>query len=154
MSPDTATVQALRGDVALQIARHVRRWGLNQQCAAKQLGIPQPTLSKIINGNTSDLSLELLIRIAVRAGLPLAIQTGVTPQEAGAYVSSRAAAWFRTFPSKLSDEAGETVKQSERALNASQRLEGFLEHNELLSALHEAGRFAEVERARLAKLAR
>ena len=49
-----------------------RRAGLNQVTAAKRFAVPQPTLSKIVNGRVADLSLELLIRIAVRAGLPLA----------------------------------------------------------------------------------
>ena len=61
-SPDIATIQALRGDVARQIARYAQRVGASQLVAAKQLGIPQPTLSKIINGHVSDISLELLIR--------------------------------------------------------------------------------------------
>ena len=84
---DIATVQALRSDVALQIARHARRMGVSQLVAARQLGLPQPTLSKIINGRVSDLSLELLIRTAARAGLAMTLHTGRVPQEAGAFVS-------------------------------------------------------------------
>ena len=80
MSPDMATVQALRSDVALQLARFTRRMGLTQAAAAKRLGLPQPTLkSKIINGRVSDVSLELLIRAAARAGLPMTLRDRSCP---------------------------------------------------------------------------
>ncbi len=68
MTPDDATVQALRTDLALQISRCLTRRELTQVEAARRFDIPQPTLSKIVNGRVADLSLELLIRIAVRAG--------------------------------------------------------------------------------------
>ena len=87
LSADLATVQALRHDVALQITRRVKRLGINQLQAAQHLELPQPTLSKIMNARVSDLSLELLIRVAVRAGLPLTLHTGVVPEEAGAFVA-------------------------------------------------------------------
>jgi len=50
LSSKFATVMALRLDVAHQIARRVKHLGANQVAAARQLGIPQPTLSKIVNG--------------------------------------------------------------------------------------------------------
>ena len=85
---DTATIQALRSDVALQIARFLQKQELSQAAAAKLLNIPQPTLSKIANGRVSELSLELLLRIAVRAGLRLVLQIGSVPEEAGAFLSA------------------------------------------------------------------
>lgn len=48
--PDMQTVHALRSDLPLQIARYVRRHDLTQISAAARLGIPQPTVSKIMNG--------------------------------------------------------------------------------------------------------
>lgn len=146
MSPDIETVQALRRDVALQIARHARRVGLNQVAAAKALRVPQPTLSKIANGRVSDLSLELLIRICVRAGLPLALQTGRDAEEAGAYIARTAPRVSRAQTSSSSDGAQQALLDSERRLTASQRLEAFLEHNQLLAELHAAGRKAERDR--------
>src|SRR5499427_8344815 len=104
-SPDIATVHALRSDVALQLARHVHRMGATQVIAAKQLGLPQPTLSKIINGRVSDVSLELLVRVAVRAGLPLTLQTGHVPQEAGAFNSPIRSRSSPASQSKLRDAA-------------------------------------------------
>ena len=151
-SPDTATVQRLRSDVALQVARCARRMGVTQVVAAGQLGLPQPTLSKIINGHVSDVSLELLIRTAVRAGLQITLQTGRVPQEAGAFSSGTHSSSSRAFRSKLGDDARQSLIQSESRLTPSQRLQAFLEHNQLLGALHQAGRAAEVQRERKAPI--
>jgi predicted XRE-type DNA-binding protein len=150
MPSDIATVQALRSDVALQLARFANRMGVTQVLAAKQLGLPQPTLSKIINGRVSDVSLELLIRVAVRAGLPITLQTGRVSQEAGAFSSGTPSRSSRAFQSKIGDAARQSVLQSEGSLTPSQRLEAFLEHNQLLGALHQAGRVAEAQRVRKA----
>ena len=43
-----------------------------------------------MHGRVSQLSLELLIRIAVRAGLPVVLQTGKDAEEAGVFVVGRA----------------------------------------------------------------
>jgi predicted XRE-type DNA-binding protein len=144
MPPDFQTVHALRTDVALQIARYIQRLGASQLAAAKQLDVPQPTLSKIANGHTSDLSLELLLRIAVRAGLRITLQIGLIPQEAGAFVSAdRRPSSARTFPSKITADSHASLKESLRELTPAQRLEAFLEHNQLASELRETGRAAQ-----------
>lgn len=149
-SADNATVQALRSDVALQLARYTQRMNATQVEAARQLGVPQPTLSKIINGRVSDISLELLIRIAVRAGLFITLQTGRVPQEAGAFNSGTHFGSSRTFRSKLGDAARQSLVESESPLTPSQRLQAFLEHNQFQAALHQAGRAAEAQRVRKA----
>ncbi|MGB6310227.1 MAG: XRE family transcriptional regulator [Steroidobacteraceae bacterium] len=146
LSPDQATIQSLRRDIALQISRLAKGMGGTQMAAARQLGVPQPTLSKITNGRVSDLSIEFLIRVAVRAGLPITLQTGRVPEEAGAFISRRARE-PRASHSKLADKARETLMDSERRLTPTQRLEAFLEHNQLLGTLQQAGRAA--ERARM-----
>ncbi|GAC1459415.1 MAG: hypothetical protein PVS2B1_20640 [Candidatus Dormibacteraceae bacterium] len=143
MPPDFETVHALRSDVALQIARYAERLGVSQIAAAKQLDVPQPTLSKIVNGHTSDFSLELLLRIAVRAGLRITLQTGLIPQEAGAYVTAARPASARALPSKIAARAHASMKASLRELTPAQRLEAFLEHNQLASELRETGRAAQ-----------
>jgi predicted XRE-type DNA-binding protein len=146
-APD-ATIQALRKDMALQITRFIRARGLNQVGAAKQFRVPQPTISKIVRGRVADLSLELLIRIAVRAGLPLALQTGQDPSEAGVFVSS---AHLRTESrpgSALARAARTSLVERTQRLRPEQRLSAFLEHTQLVSALHRAGRAREA-RARV-----
>lgn len=147
-SSDIATVQALRLDVAHQIARRAMRAGVSQLVAAKELNIPQPTLSKIVNGRVSGLSLELLIRIAVRAGLPMTLLTGRAPQEAGAFAARTAPPVGRTHFSPSSEGARKVLTDSERHLTPEQRLEAFLEHNQLMGELQAAGRKAESDRAR------
>ena len=147
---DSAAIQRLRSDVALQLARYTQHMGVTQSVAAKRLGLPQPTLSKIINGRVSDLSLELLIRVAVRAGLPITLQTGLVPQEAGAFSSRTRSRSSAALQSKLGDAARRSLIESEGALTPTQRLEAFLEHSQLLCALREAGSAAEAQRARRA----
>ena len=148
MTPDIATVQALRGDLALQISRCLARRELTQVEAARLLDIPQPTLSKIVNGRVADLSLELLIRIAVRAGLPVVMQTGSAPEEAGAYISGKDA---RSKPtgssSKLAQSARDALIDAARKLTPEQRLNAMLEQTQLVSELHDAGRRMQRRRA-------
>jgi len=144
LTPEVATVQALRKDVALQIARCARSLGLNQLAAARRLGVPQPTLSKIVNGRISDLSLELLIRIAARARLPLTLQTGDVPEEAGAFVSRKHTP--SSSGSELAQSVRESMVQSTRRLTPSQRVEAFLEHSQLMAELQSAGRASEAAR--------
>jgi predicted XRE-type DNA-binding protein len=146
MPSDEATIQSLRRDLALQLSRVARRLGDTQVVAARRLGVPQPTLSKIINGRVSDLSIEFLLRVAVRAGLPVTLQTGRDAAEAGAFVSGLARRSTHASGSKLAKEARESLLEAERRLTPNERLEAFLEHNQLLGALHQAARVAERRR--------
>jgi predicted XRE-type DNA-binding protein len=139
---DDATIQALRSDVALQIARYVQRQELSQAAAAKLLRIPQPTLSKIANGRVSDLSLELLLRIAVRAGLHLVLQIAAVPEEAGAFLGSSMPVARAGTRSKLADDARDALLATARAMTPEQRLNAHLKHSELVTSLHRAGRQA------------
>lgn len=137
---DAATIQALRSDVALQIARLLERQQLSQAAASKLLRIPQPTLSKIVNGRVSELSLELLIRIAVRAGLHLVLQTGAAADEAGAFISSAVPAAHTRKQSRLADEARDALLANARQMTPEQRLNAHVKHSELVTSLHHAGR--------------
>jgi predicted XRE-type DNA-binding protein len=139
MQADQATIRALRADLALQIARHVGRGELTQSAAASRLGIPQPTLSKIVRGRVESLSLELLLRVAMRAGLSVVLQTGTDPAEAGVYASGSAQPAPARMPSRLADLARAAASASLRSLSPEKRLEAQLRHNELVTALHRAG---------------
>jgi predicted XRE-type DNA-binding protein len=142
---DEATVKALRADIALQLSRLAGRSPLTQTALARRWGLPQPTLSKITHGRVSDLSIELLIRVAVRAGLPITLQTGREAAEAGAFVSAVKCV-HSPLDSPLAARAREAVQQTDLGLTPSARLEAFLHHNELLAALRESGRAAEEKR--------
>ena len=137
--PDQTAIKTLRSDLALQIARHVGRDGQTQVAAAKRLAIPQPTLSKIMRGQVEAVSLELLLKVAVRAGLSVVLQTGKDAAEAGVYVSGIATPKPARIKSRLADEARLAVSESVRSLSPEQRLEAHLKHNELVTALHRAG---------------
>lgn len=137
--PDAATIQALRRDLALQIARFVERSGNSQVAAARSLGVPQPTLSKIANAQVAELSLELLIRVAVRAQLPLVMQTGKDPSEAGVFVSGTAL-HERAQRSRLAEQARQELDASLQSLTPEQRLDAQLKHSQLLAELHQAGK--------------
>jgi predicted XRE-type DNA-binding protein len=136
---DVATIQALREDLALQIARHLTREGHSQVSAAKLFDVPQPTLSKIMNGRVSELSLELLLRIAVRAGLPVLLQTGRAPAEAGAFVSVDRTASGGRNPSKVGDDARNDLIANARQLSPGERLEAHFRHTQLVTELHRGG---------------
>jgi predicted XRE-type DNA-binding protein len=139
---DVLIIQALRSDVALQISRFMEREKLSQAAAAKLLRIPQPTLSKVANGRVSDLSLELLIRIAVRAGLLLVLQIGAVPEEAGSFVSGTAPPARQGQRSKLADDARDELLAATREMTPEQRLLAHVKHSELVAKLHRAGRRA------------
>ena len=121
MPRDEATIQSLRRDLALQLSRVARHLGDTQVAAARRLGVPQPTLSKIINGRVSDLSIEFLLRVAVRAGLPVTLQTGRDAAEAGAFISGLARRSAHASGSKLAKEARESLLKSERRLTPGER---------------------------------
>jgi predicted XRE-type DNA-binding protein len=137
--PDQATVQALRSDLALQIKRHVERDGQTQVATAKRLAIPQPTMSKIMRGQVEAVSLELMLKIAVRAGLSVVLQTGKDPAEAGVYVSGITTPNPARIKSRLAEEARHAVSESVRSLSPEKRLEAHLKHSELVTELHRAG---------------
>ncbi len=137
--PDQAAVQALRSDLALQIARHVGRDGHTQVATAKRLAIPQPTMSKIMRGQVEAVSLELMLKIAVRAGLSVVLQTGKDPAEAGVYVSGITTPKPARIESRLAEEARHAVRESLRSLSPAKRLEAHLKHTELVTELHRAG---------------
>jgi len=141
-------ILSLRRDIALQVSRVARRSAQTQSVTARLLGIPQPTLSKIINGRVSDLSIELLLRVAVRAGLAITLQTGRDAEEAGAFVSGLSRGSFPASGSRLAQEARRSLMEFARRLTPTERLEAFVEHNELLGAFHQSGRAAEQRRIR------
>lgn len=137
-SPDQATIQALRRDLALQIARHVGRSGQTQVAAARRLAIPQPTMSKIMRGQVETVSLELMLKIAVRAGLPVLLQTGKDAAEAGVYVSGLGTPRPARLKSRLAEEARRMTHEGTRSWAPERRLAAHLKHSELVAELHRA----------------
>ena len=133
------TIEALRSDLALQIARHVERHGQTQSAAARRLGIPQPTLSRIMSGQVKGISLELMLKVATRAALSVVLQIGRHPAEAGVYVTGAAPPAAIRRKSRLAEQARLATSASVRAMSPEKRLEAQLKHTELVTELRRAG---------------
>jgi predicted XRE-type DNA-binding protein len=74
--PEEAATLHIRSQLAAALEYHIERKGWSQTEAARALKVPQPTVSKIVNGNIEKLSIEFLIKLMVRAGLPVSISGG------------------------------------------------------------------------------
>src|SRR5882672_5165176 len=66
----------IRSQLAAALEHYIERKGWSQTEAARALKVPQPTISKVVNGNVEKLSIEFLIKLMVRAGLPVGISGG------------------------------------------------------------------------------
>lgn len=70
---EQAIAMHIRSQLAALLEQHIERKGWSQAAAVRALKVPQPTISKIVNGNIDKLSIEFLIKLMVRAGLPVEI---------------------------------------------------------------------------------
>ena len=71
--PEEATSLHIRSQLAAVLERHIDRKGWSQGEASLLLRVPQPTISKIVNGNIENLSIELLIKLLNRVSLSVGI---------------------------------------------------------------------------------
>src|ERR1700733_6002202 len=90
--PEEAAALHIRSQLAATLELHIQRKGWTQVTAARELKVPQPTISKIVNGNIEKLSIEFLIKLMVRAGLPVSISGGRSVRGRRAASHSAAAA--------------------------------------------------------------
>ena len=67
--PAEARIMALRAEVMVRLEQQLKAKGWTQAEAAKQLGITQPRVSRLIKGRWQDFSLDMLLTLATRAGL-------------------------------------------------------------------------------------
>lgn len=74
--PEEAAALHIRSQLAAALEYHIDRKGWSQTDAARALKVPQPTISKIVNGNIEKLSIEFLIKLMVRAGLRVSLSGG------------------------------------------------------------------------------
>ncbi|MGH8116081.1 MAG: helix-turn-helix domain-containing protein [Rhodanobacteraceae bacterium] len=59
----------LRAEVMIRIEQLVKAKGWTQIEAARQLGVTQPRISRLLKGKWEDFSLDMLLTLAARAGL-------------------------------------------------------------------------------------
>lgn len=67
--PADAEVMRLRVEVMLRMEQLLREKGWTQAEAARQLGVTQPRISRLLKGRWEDFSLDMLLTLAARAGL-------------------------------------------------------------------------------------
>jgi len=67
--PAEAEVMKLRTEVMIRTAQQLKARGWTQVEAARQLGITQPRVSRLIKGKVEDFSLDMLLTLAARTGL-------------------------------------------------------------------------------------
>ena len=67
--PAEAEVMRLRAEVMLRMEQLLREKGWTQAEAARQLGVTQPRISRLVKGRWEDFSLDMLLTLAARAGL-------------------------------------------------------------------------------------
>lgn len=67
--PAEAEVMKLRAEVMIRTAQRIKEKEWTQAEAARQLGITQPRVSRLIKGKVEDFSLDMLLTLAARAGL-------------------------------------------------------------------------------------
>lgn len=75
-SREEAAALHIRSQLAATLEHYIERKGWSQTEAARTLKVPQPTVSKIVNGNIDKLSIEFLVKLMVRVGLPVDVSSG------------------------------------------------------------------------------
>jgi predicted XRE-type DNA-binding protein len=72
---EAAAIQA-RVTLAVEIERYIGKNNLTQAKAAAAFGVPQPTISKIVRGDLSRLSVEYLLKMLARVGVTVQLVAG------------------------------------------------------------------------------
>ncbi len=72
--PHEAAVMLLRAELAEALRVWMEREKLTQAQAAKRLGIVQPRVSEIARGKVDLLSLDYLVGLCAKAGIPVAVR--------------------------------------------------------------------------------
>ncbi len=72
--PHEAEVMLLRAKLAEALRVWMEREGLTQSAVAKRLRITQPRVSEIVRGKVELLSLDYLVGICAKAGIPVGVR--------------------------------------------------------------------------------
>jgi predicted XRE-type DNA-binding protein len=67
--PAESEVMRLRAEMMIRIQQHIKAQGWTQAEAARQLGVTQPRISRLFKHKVEDFSLDMLLTLAIRAGL-------------------------------------------------------------------------------------
>jgi predicted XRE-type DNA-binding protein len=80
--PDAEQLK-IKSGLAIEITRAIRRLGLTQQEAARQMGITQPKISGLMRGDFSNLSETKLMECLNRLGYDIEIKLRPTTESVG-----------------------------------------------------------------------
>lgn len=72
--PHEAEVMLLRAKLAEALRAWMERENLTQAKAAKRLGITQPRVSEIMRGKVELLSLDYLVGLCAKVGIPIGLR--------------------------------------------------------------------------------
>ena len=67
--PAEAEIMKLRAEVMIHMQQYLKAQGWTQAETARQLGITQPRVSRLLKHKVEDFSLDMLLTLAARAGL-------------------------------------------------------------------------------------
>jgi len=73
-SPDEAAILQMRADLMADLRKFIKAKKLTQAKAAESLGISQSRVSDLIRGKWERFSLEMLITLAMRAGMHVTLK--------------------------------------------------------------------------------
>jgi len=94
----------IRSQLAATLEQHIEHRGWTQTQAGRELKVPQPTISKVVNGNVERLSIEFLVKLTVRAGIPVHVSSGRSSSRAKGttrrYAAGELLATMRAFEGK------------------------------------------------------
>jgi predicted XRE-type DNA-binding protein len=80
--PDAETLK-IKSGLVIEIRKAMGAHGLNQQAAAKRMGIPQPKVSAMMHGDFSNLSERKLMDCLNRLGYDIEIKVRPTAEPLG-----------------------------------------------------------------------
>ena len=72
--PHEAEVMLLRAQLAEALRAWMEREALTQAEVAKRLGIAQPRVSEIVRGKVELISLDYLVGLCAKAGIPIGLR--------------------------------------------------------------------------------
>ena len=75
-TPEAAASMTMRSDLLIALSEHVKGWKITQSEAAKRLGVTQPRLNDLLRGRINNFSLDAMVTLARKAGLPVKMTIG------------------------------------------------------------------------------
>ena len=68
-SPEESANMTMRSSFLMALQKKVEGWGVTQADAARRLGVTRPRLNDLLRGKIDKFSLDMLINLAIRAGI-------------------------------------------------------------------------------------